>query len=81
MNELPRAGDLLKAVPPAHLKSDFVVARPSDSNFWSLRVPRDFPLLVAATPGMLEASVLVLFEEQFVSVLLADVEYMSKSRQ
>lgn len=81
MNKLPRAGDLLKAVPPPHLKSDVVTARPKDSNFWTLRVPRDWPLLVVATPEPLEASVLVLYEEQFVSVLLADVEYMSESRQ
>lgn len=75
------AGDLVKAAPPPHMRSNVVIGRPLGSNFWSVRVPHDTLLLVVVAPGAQDVSVTVLYEEQLVDVLLADVEYMSESYQ
>lgn len=69
-----RVGDLVKAAPPPHLRSNVVIGRPLGSSFWSVRVPRGGLLLVAVATGAQDITVTVLYEEQLVDVLLADVE-------
>ena len=67
------AGDLVVATPRPHWGLDTITGRSLGSMAWTIQVPQNTLLLVAAPAGPVDAVVRVLHNDQLLDVLRADV--------